>query len=196
VFTGIVEEVGRVTRAEPKGGNLRVWIEAEKVLEGTEVGDSIATSGACLTVVELSPRGFAVELAQETVKRTAPRWRPGARVNLERAARVGDRLDGHLVTGHVDGVGRVTRFDRRPGAHDLYVEAPAELARYIAAKGSITIDGVSLTVVEVRGRVFSVTLIPHTLQVTTLGELKPGDAVNLEIDIIARYVERLLEART
>ncbi|ADR37171.1 riboflavin synthase, alpha subunit [Oceanithermus profundus DSM 14977] len=196
MFTGIVEEVGRVTQAEPKGGNLRVWIEAEKVLEGTEVGDSIATSGACLTVVELSPRGFAVELAQETVKRTAPRWRPGARVNLERAARVGDRLDGHLVTGHVDGVGRVTRFDRRPGAHDLYVEAPAELARYIAAKGSITIDGVSLTVVEVRGQVFSVTLIPHTLQVTTLGELKPGDAVNLEIDIIARYVERLLEVRT
>ncbi|WP_456411145.1 riboflavin synthase [Oceanithermus sp.] len=196
MFTGIVEEVGRVTRAEPKGGNLRVWIEAEKVLEGTEVGDSIATGGACLTVVELSPHGFAVELAQETVKRTAPRWRPGARVNLERAARVGDRLDGHLVTGHVDGVGRVTRFDRRPGAHDLYVEAPAELARYVAPKGSITIDGVSLTVVGVRGRVFSVTLIPHTLQVTTLGELKPGDAVNLEIDIIARYVERLLEART
>ncbi len=195
MFTGIVEEVGRVARAEPKGGNLRVWIEAEKVLEGTEVGDSIATSGACLTVVELSPRGFAVELARETVKRTAPRWRPGARVNLERAARVGDRLDGHLVTGHVDGVGRVTRFERRPGAHDLYVEAPAELARYIAAKGSITIDGVSLTVVEVRGRVFSVTLIPHTLQVTTLGELKPEGAVNLEIDIIARYVERLLEAR-
>ena len=195
MFTGIVEEVGRVTRAEPQGGNLRVWIEAEKVLEGTEVGDSIATSGACLTVVELSPRGFTVELAQETVKRTAPRWRPGARVNLERAARVGDRLDGHLVTGHVDGVGRVTRFERRPGAHDLYVEAPAELARYIAAKGSITIDGVSLTVVEVRGRVFSVTLIPHTLQVTTLGELKPEGAVNLEIDIIARYVERLLEAR-
>jgi len=195
VFTGIVEEVGRVARAEPAGGNLRVWIEAKKVLEGTKVGDSIATSGACLTVVELAPRGFAVELAQETVKRTAPRWRPGVRVNLERAARVGDRLDGHLVTGHVDGVGRVTRFERRPGAHDLYVEAPAGLARYIAAKGSITIDGVSLTVVAVRGRVFSVTLIPHTLQVTTLGELKPGDAVNLEIDIIARYVERLLEAR-
>jgi riboflavin synthase len=196
VFTGIVEEVGRVARVEPKGGHLRVWIEAEKVLEGTEVGDSIATSGACLTVVELSSQGFVVELAQETVKRTAPRWRPGARVNLERAARVGDRLDGHLVTCHVDGVGRVTRFDRRPGAHDLYVEAPAELARYVAAKGSITIDGVSLTVVEVRGRVFSVTLIPHTLEVTTLGELKPGDAVNLEIDLIARYVERLLEART
>lgn len=196
MFTGIVEEVGRVVRTEPAGGNLRVWIEAEKVLEGTQVGDSIATSGACLTVVEIGERGFAVELAQETVKRTAPRWRPGARVNLERAARVGDRLDGHLVTGHVDGVGRVTRFDRRPGAHDLHVEAPAELARYIAPKGSITIDGVSLTVVEVRGRVFSVTLIPHTLQVTTLGELKVGDAVNLEIDLIARYVERLLEART
>ncbi|WP_457637681.1 riboflavin synthase [Oceanithermus sp.] len=195
MFTGIVEEVGRVARAEPAGGNLRVWIEAEKVLEGTEVGDSIATSGACLTVVEIGERGFAVELARETVNRTAPRWRPGARVNLERAARVGDRLDGHLVTGHVDGVGRVTRFDRRPGAHDLFVEAPAELARYIAPKGSITIDGVSLTVVSVRGRVFSVTLIPHTLQVTTLGELKVGDAVNLEIDIIARYVERLLEAR-
>jgi len=195
VFTGIVEEVGRVARTETRGGNLRVWIEAEKVLEGAKVGDSIATSGACLTVVELSERGFVVELAQETVKRTAPRWRAGAAVNLERAARVGDRLDGHLVTGHVDGVGRVVRFDRRPGAHDLYVEAPAEMARYLAPKGSITIDGVSLTVVEVRGRVFSVTLIPHTLAVTTLGGLGPGDAVNLEIDVIARYVERLMEAQ-
>jgi len=195
VFTGIVEEVGRVARVEPRGGNLRVWIEARRVLEGTEVGDSIATSGACLTVVELNGRGFAVDLARETVSRTAPRWKPGARVNLERAARVGDRLDGHLVTGHVDGVGRVVRFERRPGAHDLYVEAPAELARYIAPKGSVTVDGVSLTVVGVRGQVFWVTLIPHTLEVTTLGGLAAGDAVNLEIDIIARYVERLLEAQ-
>jgi len=195
VFTGIVEEVGRLARVQRSGGNLRVWIEAAKVLEGVKVGDSIATSGACLTVVEISPSGFVVELAEETVRRTAPRWRAGGRVNLERAARLGDRLDGHLVSGHVDGVGRVTRFERRPGAHDLYVEAPPELARYIAPKGSITLDGVSLTVVEVRGRVFSVTLIPHTLSVTTLGELKAGERVNLEIDIIARYVERLMEVR-
>ena len=195
MFTGIVEEVGTIRRAFDKGGNLRVEVAAERVLEGTKLGDSIAVSGPCLTVVELGPGFFAVDLAKETVQRTAPRWRAGARVNLERALRVGDRLGGHFVSGHVDGVGRVVRFDRRPGASDLYVEVPEGLKKYVAEKGSITIDGVSLTVVSVEDRVFSVTLIPHTFEVTTLGELRVGDAVNLEVDLLARYLGRLLEAR-
>ncbi len=194
MFTGLVEEVGQVREVRP-GRPTWVRIGARKVLEGTRVGDSISVSGACLTVVELDPDAFAVELAEETLRRTAPRWQVGARVNLERALRVGDRLGGHFVTGHVDGVGRVVRFDRRPGATDLFVELPPGLEKYVAEKGSIAVDGVSLTVVSVRGRVFSVTLIPHTLKATTLGELKVGDPVNLEVDLLARYLERLLEAR-
>jgi len=194
VFTGLVEEVGQILEVRP-GRPTWVRIGAERVLEGTRVGDSISVSGACLTVVELFPDAFAVELAEETLRRTAPRWRAGVRVNLERALRVGDRLGGHFVTGHVDGVGRVVRFDRRPGATDLYVEVPKGLEKYVAEKGSIAVDGVSLTVVSVRDRVFSVTLIPHTLEVTTLGELKVGDSVNLEVDLLARYLERLMEAR-
>ncbi|HFB38983.1 MAG TPA: riboflavin synthase, partial [Oceanithermus sp.] len=174
MFTGLVEEVGQVREVRP-GRPTWVRIGARKVLEGTRVGDSISVSGACLTVVELDPNAFAVELAEETLRRTAPRWQVGARANLERALRVGDRLGGHFVTGHVDGVGRVVRFDRRPGATDLFVELPPGLEKYVAEKGSIAVDGVSLTVVSVRGRVFSVTLIPHTLKATTLGELKVGD---------------------
>ncbi len=194
MFTGLVEEVG-VVRAVHPGRPTRVRIGARSVLEDARVGDSISVSGACLTVVELGDAEFAVELAEETLRRTAPRWRIGARVNLERALKVGDRLGGHFVTGHVDGVGRVVRFDRRPGATDLFVEVPSGLERYLAEKGSIAIDGVSLTVVSVRGRVFSVTLIPHTLNATTLGELRVGDPVNLEVDLLARYLERLMEAR-
>jgi len=194
VFTGLVEEVG-VVRAVLPGRPTRVRIAAKAVLEDARVGDSISVSGACLTVVELGDADFAVELAEETLRRTAPRWRVGARVNLERALKVGDRLGGHFVTGHVDGVGRVVRFDRRPGATDLFVEVPKGLKRYLAEKGSIAIDGVSLTVVSVRGRVFSVTLIPHTLSATTLGDLQVGDPVNLEVDLLARYLERLMEAR-
>ena len=194
MFTGLVEEVGRVLEVRP-GRPTWVRIGAKKVLEDTQVGDSISVSGACLTAVELFPDSFAALLAEETLRRTAPRWRAGARVNLERALKVGDRLGGHFVTGHVDGVGRVVRFDRRPGATDLYVEVPKDLEKYVAEKGSVAVDGVSLTVVSVRDRVFSVTLIPHTLEVTTLGELRVGDPVNLEVDLLARYLKRLLEAR-
>ncbi len=194
MFTGLVEEVGEVREVRP-GRPTWVRIGAREVANGTKVGDSIAVSGACLTVVRVFPDGFAVELAEETLRRTAPRWKTGARVNLERALKVGDRLGGHFVSGHVDGVGRVVRFDRRPGATDLYVEVPAGLEKYVAEKGSIAIDGVSLTVVSVSGRVFSVTLIPHTLKATTLGELRVGERVNLEVDLLARYLERLLEAR-
>ncbi len=195
MFTGIIEEVGTIREVRERAGNLRVVIEAEKVLEDTRIGDSIAVSGPCLTVVEKRPGAFVVDVAKETVARTAPRWRVGVPVNLERALRVGDRLGGHFVSGHVDGVGRVVRFERRPGANDLFVEVPNELKKYVAEKGSISIDGVSLTVTSVRDRIFSVTLIPHTLEVTTLGALRAGDAVNLEVDLIARYLARLVEAR-
>jgi riboflavin synthase len=201
VFTGIVEEVGRVVRAEEAGGDLRVAIEAHAVLEGLKLGDSVAVSGCCLTVVALAERGFAVELSQETVAKTAPRWRAGARVNLERALQLGGRLGGHLVSGHVEGVGVVQRVQREPGAYVLTVRAPQALARYLIPKGSVTVDGVSLTVVDVGGpggsapelaaTDFTLWLIPHTLAVTTLGELEVGDRVNLEADLIAKYVERL-----
>ncbi|AEB12375.1 riboflavin synthase [Marinithermus hydrothermalis] len=193
MFTGIVEEVGTIREATPSNGNLRLWIEAHTVTQDARIGDSIAVNGVCLTVVAREPHGFAVELARETLERTAPRWAAGRRVNLERALALGDRLGGHFVTGHVDGVGRVQARRNVPGAYDLVIQAPPELARYIARKGSIAIDGVSLTVVQVEGATFSVTLIPHTLKATTLGELQEGDAVNLEVDLIARYLERLLQ---
>jgi riboflavin synthase len=201
VFTGIVEEVGRVRAVHDEGGHLRLRIEAGAVLEGGRVGDSIAVSGCCLTLVTVSATSFEVELSKETVAKTAPRWHVGADVNLERAVRLGDRLGGHLVSGHVEGTGEITRIDVEPGAHVMAVRAPDHLARYLIPKGSVTVDGVSLTVVDLggpggtRGDVgpgdFTLWLIPHTLQVTTLGELRVGDLVNLEADLIAKHLERL-----
>lgn len=201
MFTGIVEEVGQVAAAENTGGDLRVVIEARTVLEGLQLGDSVSVSGCCLTAVALSERGFAVELSRETVAKTAPRWHPGARVNLERALRMDGRLGGHLVSGHVEGVGVVKSVQREPGAFIVTVRAPDALAKYLIPKGSITVDGVSLTLVDVGGpggsapelapAEFTLWLIPHTLSVTTLGELEAGGRVNLEADLIAKYVERL-----
>ncbi len=195
MFTGIVEEVGTIVMAEGMGGVRRLCIRAQRVLEGSRIGDSIAVSGVCLTLVALEAEGFWVELAQETLARTAPRWQVGRRVNLERALALGDRLGGHLVSGHVDGRARVGHLHREPGAWNLYLEAPAELARYLAFKGSVALDGVSLTIAGVEGPRFWVTLIPHTLAVTTLGELEVGSEANLEVDLLARYLERLLEGR-
>ncbi len=195
MFTGIVEEVGTIVMAEGMGGVRRLCIRAQRVLEGSRIGDSIAVSGVCLTLVALEAEGFWVELAQETLARTAPRWQVGRRVNLERALALGDRLGGHLVSGHVDGRARVVHLHREPGAWNLYLEAPAELARYLALKGSVALDGVSLTIAGVEGPRFWVTLIPHTLAVTTLGELEVGSEANLEVDLLARYLERLLEGR-
>ncbi len=202
MFSGIVEEMGRVSAAELRSGDLRVRLEAERVLEGVAVGDSIAISGCCLTVVAFDASGFEVELSQETVAKTAPRWTPGARVNLERALRVDGRFGGHIVTGHVGGTGTVEAIDAQPGAFVVRVRAPDDFARYLIPKGSITVDGVSLTVVDVGGpggtrddlgaATFTLWLIPHTLQVTTLGELGVGDRVNLEADVLAKHVERLL----
>ena len=201
MFTGIVEEVGRVAAVREAAGNLRLRVAAGAVLEGLTVGDSVALSGCCLTVVSVGAEGFEVELSRETVAKTAPRWTVGARVNLERAMRADGRFGGHLVSGHVEGVGEVLGVEEAPGAYVLAVRAPHALAQYLIPKGSICVDGVSLTVVDVGGpggsradlaaSEFTLWLIPHTLQVTTLGELTPGSRVNLEADLIAKYLERL-----
>lgn len=202
MFTGIIEEVGVVRSAVDGGGDLRVRIEADRVLEDLAIGDSIAVSGCCLTAVRVEDGAFEVELSKESVARTAPRWHPGGRVNLERALRSDARLGGHVVSGHVEGVGEVLAKRSEPGAFVLTVRTPERLARYLIPKGSIAVDGVSLTVVDVGGPAgtdaalaptdFTLWLIPHTLDVTTLGELAPGSRVNLEADVLARYAERLL----
>ncbi|KHG66240.1 riboflavin synthase subunit alpha [Thermus sp. 2.9] len=191
MFTGLVEETGEIVRVE-EGPFLRVRVAAREVLTDLKVGDSVAVDGVCLTAVAVDGEGFWVELAQETLRRTAPTWRVGHRPNLERALRVGDRLGGHFVTGHVDGVAELVGVREAPGAKDFFFRPPGPLARYIAEKGSVALNGVSLTVAGLEGEAFWVTLIPHTLKVTNLGSLRVGDKVNLEVDLIARYVERLL----
>lgn len=195
MFTGIVEEVGRVLAAREEGGNRLVTIGASKVLEDMRVGDSVACSGACLTVRAFDQQSFSVALSRESLAKTAPRWEVGSRLNLERAMRADGRFGGHLVSGHVDGTGTVVAVSPQPGAWVLEIEAPPALRPYLVPKGSVSVDGVSLTVVEVRGGVFSVWLIPHTLEVTTLAELEPGAEVNLEADLLAKYVERILQTR-
>jgi riboflavin synthase len=196
LFTGIVEETGDVAAAEWRGELLRVRVRARRVLETLRPGGSIAVSGCCLTAVAVDRHGFSCELAPETLARTAfgKRLRPGAAVNLERPLPADGRLDGHIVQGHVDGVGTIREFRRRGASAELTVAAPRPLQRYLAAKGSIAVDGVSLTVAALHGGAFTVALIPYTLQGTTLGDARPGDAVNLEADVVAKYVERLLGA--
>lgn len=191
MFTGIIEETGEILKVE-EGPFLRVRVGAKEVLSDLKVGDSVAVDGVCLTAVAVDGEGFWVELAQETLRRTAPTWRVGHRPNLERALRVGDRLGGHFVTGHVDGVAELVAIQQAPGATDYHFRPPKALSRYIAEKGSVALNGVSLTVAGLKGEVFFVTLIPHTLEVTNLGDLRVGDGVNLEVDLIARYLERLM----
>ena len=195
MFSGIVAAVGRIVALTPRNDGtptVRLSIDAGQ-LDMTDVspGDSIACGGVCLTVVEGQGPLFCVDVSPETLSCTVGLASPGP-VNLEKALRLSDRLGGHLVSGHVDGVGEVLRFDPVGDNRLLEIRAPAALAKYIARKGSITVDGVSLTTNEVRGACFSVNLIPHTLAVTTLGGLRAGSRVNLEIDLIARYVERML----
>jgi len=195
MFTGIVASVGRIETVEPRPQGVRLRIAAGGLsLDDVALGDSICVSGVCLTVVERDARSFAVDVSQETLSCTVGLSAPGA-VNLEKALRLADRLGGHLVSGHVDGVGTVQAFAPVGESYSLTIRTPHELGRYIARKGSITIQGVSLTVNEVEGDAFNVNLIPHTLAVTTLKELQPGSTVNLEVDQIARYVERMLSAR-
>jgi riboflavin synthase len=194
MFTGLIEEVGTVRRLErgPDGGKLSV--RAKTVLEGTKIGDSIATNGACLTVISLDPEGFVVECMPETLARTTlGQAGPGAIVNLERSLRWGDRLGGHLVLGHADGVGEVLSVRRAGIAWEVRISLPEELRGAVAAKGSIAIDGISLTVMRVDAEAFEVGIIPHTLKETTLRAVKAGMRVNLEADVLARYVLQSLQ---
>jgi riboflavin synthase len=194
MFTGIVAAVGRIERVEPRPKGLRLAIDAGALDMGdVAIGDSIAVNGCCLTVVVLQGRGFDVDVSQETIDCTVGLGAPGE-VNLEKSLRLADRLGGHLVSGHVDGVGEVLAFEPVGESHRLVVHAPAALAKYIARKGSIAVQGVSLTVNRVDGAELEINLIPHTLAVTTLKHVKPGARVNLEVDLLARYAERLLAA--
>lgn len=195
MFSGIIADVGTIARTEDRNGGLRLSVSTKALgMDDVQLGDSIAVNGVCLTVVEKKNDTFTVDVSRETLNCTVGLEAQCARVNLEKALRLSDRLGGHLVSGHVDGVGEVIAFTDIGESWKLVVRAPQSLAKYIAVKGSITINGVSLTVNEVDDAVFSVNLIPHTLAVTTLNELSAGAKVNLEIDLIARYVERMLTA--
>ena len=199
MFTGIVESIGRIANVEARGDGFRIAVDiGVREISDVEVGESIAINGCCLTVVAINGSTLDFDVSAETARCTTGLDCIGD-VNLERAIRAGDRLGGHLVAGHVDGVGAVTRFARPPGDtagnHTLEIDAPVELARFIAPKGSIAVQGVSLTVNRVEGSRFDVNLIPHTLAVTTLAALAPSSRVNLEVDQVARYVERLLASR-
>jgi riboflavin synthase len=196
MFTGIVDAAGHIVATRERAGGLRIAVDPGALdIDDVAVGDSVAVNGCCLTVVEIDGAMLGFDVSGETLRCTTGLDRAG-RVNLEKALRLGERLGGHLLTGHVDGVGVVTRAEPAGGDTGsvlLEIEAPAQLARFVAAKGSISVDGISLTVNAVTGRHFSVNLIPHTLAVTTLGTVTRGARVNLEIDIIARYVARLHE---
>ena len=195
MFSGIIAAVGHITQLNPRNDGtptVRLTIEAAGLgLDDVGLGDSIACNGVCLTVVDMANNTFCVDVSPETLSCTVGLDAPGA-INLEKALRLADRLGGHLVSGHVDGVGEVIRFDPVGDNRLLEIRAPESLSRYIARKGSITVNGVSLTTNSVVGSCFSINLIPHTLDATTLGGLKVGSKVNLEIDLIARYVERML----
>lgn len=191
MFTGIVTAVGRVTEASPSSGGMKLTIDAANLpLDDVAIGDSIAVNGACLTVVSLSARTFDVDLSRETLACIAG-LDAGARVNLEKALRLSDRLGGHLVSGHVDGVGTVERIEAVGDNRVFEFSVPEALSRYVARKGSVAVNGVSLTVNDVSRNTFAVNLIPHTLASTNLAALVPGARVNIEIDLVARYVERL-----
>ncbi|MBI3343280.1 MAG: riboflavin synthase [Gammaproteobacteria bacterium] len=194
MFTGIIEAIGKIALFENKDSDVRLGIHPGKLdLAEIRLGDSIAVQGVCLTVAELDGRHFYADVSAETLRCTAlDLLKAGSPVNLERSVTPATRLGGHLVSGHVDGVGRVVARTEEGRSVRLHIEAPRELAKYIAAKGAICADGVSLTVNAVNGPGFEVNLVPHTLQETTLGALQAGDAVNLEVDMIARYLERLI----
>jgi riboflavin synthase len=199
MFTGIITDIGTVRSAEPRG-DLRLTIGCNYAMDEVALGASIACSGACLTVVDKGPDWFAVDVSGETQSKTAPGlWQDGARLNLERALRLGDELGGHLVTGHVDGLGTVRSVEPTGDSNRVTIAVPAALGPALAAKGSVTLDGVSLTVNEVRDEgdetLFTINVIPHTWDHTTLGSLAPGKQLNVEIDVLARYLQRMVGAR-
>jgi riboflavin synthase len=195
MFTGIIEEVGRVSAIEVHDEKRRLTVSCSKLLPELKQGDSISVSGVCLTAVDLAKNSFTADLAQETWKRTSfSRIEEGALVNLELPMRANGRFDGHVVQGHVDGTGTLVSLAPVKGGNDflLTIHVPSELTRYIVAKGSLAIEGISLTVAAVDGVEVRVAIIPHTAEVTNLGSLKPGDPLNLEVDVIAKYVERMI----
>lgn len=197
MFSGIIADIGNIKQATDRDGGLRLVISTEVLdLSDVQTGDSIAVNGVCLTVIAHTADTFTVEVSRETLDCTVGLDAQGAPVNLEKALRLADRLGGHLVSGHVDGVGEVIEFTDLGESWKLVVRAPQALAKYIAIKGSITINGVSLTINQVSGAEFSVNLIPHTLAMTNLKNLRAGSRVNLEVDLIARYVERMMQAQT
>ncbi|OLS60812.1 riboflavin synthase [Pseudomonas putida] len=194
MFTGIIESIGSIRNITPKGGDVRVYVETAKLdLSDVKLGDSIAVNGVCLTAVELPGDGFWADVSRETLDCTAfSDLKAGSRVNLEKALTPSSRLGGHLVSGHVDGVGEIVSRADNARAIQFRVRAPKELAKYIAHKGSITVDGTSLTVNDVDGAEFELTIVPHTLAETIMADYRPGRRINLEVDLLARYLERLL----
>jgi len=197
MFSGVIADVGSISRASDRGDGLRLEIAVGGLDMGdVKTGDSIAVNGVCLTVIEHTGDRFTVDVSRETLDCTAGLGTNGAPVNLEKALRLSDRLDGHMVSGHVDGVGEVTEFSNLGESWKLVVRTPQALAKYIALKGSVTLNGVSLTINRVSGVEFSVNLIPHTLAMTNLKNLSAGSRVNLEVDLIARYVERMMQDKT
>ena len=196
MFTGLVEELGILQSVRHGSASAQLNIAAGKVTQDIKIGDSIAVNGVCLTAVKFSSQGFTADVMAETLSKTnLGNLKPGDRVNLERALRLGDRLGGHMVSGHIDGVGTVAAKETLDIAILITINAPPEVLRYIIKKGSVAIDGTSLTVVDFTDNSFQVSLIPHTAKETTLGFKKPGDTVNLEGDIIGKYIERLLQTR-
>ena len=195
MFTGIIEEVGRVSRIEEKGENRRVTVASEKLSKELRTGDSIAVSGVCLTALDIKPNSFSADLAPETWTRTSfSRIREGALVNLELPMKADGRFGGHVVQGHVDGVGKLLGFERVADSENwwLHIELPKELERYTVFKGSICIEGISLTIAKLEGTQCTVAIIPHTVEMTNLKSLRTGDPVNLEADLIAKYVEKMM----
>ncbi|MHB1237899.1 MAG: riboflavin synthase [Gallionella sp.] len=196
MFSGIIADIGSIKQVIARDGGLRLEIATSTLgLDDVQPGDSIAVNGVCLTVVKIDGKHFSIDVSRETLNCTAGLDAPGAAVNLEKALRLADRLGGHMVSGHVDGVGEVVAFTDLGESWKLSVRAPQALAKYIAVKGSITINGVSLTVNQVSGNEFSLNLIPHTLSMTNLKNLRACSHVNLEVDMIARYVERMMQAK-
>jgi riboflavin synthase len=195
MFTGIIEEVGRVAGIAKKNSNRRLTVSGSQLPKELKKGDSIAVSGVCLTAVEITSKSFAADLADETWKRTSfSRIKKGALVNLELPMRADGRFGGHIVQGHVDGTGEFLALDRIRDADDywLRIEIPPELARYVIFKGSLCIEGISLTVAKIEGTEVTVAVIPHTVKMTNLKSLKPGDPINLEVDLVAKYVEKMI----
>ena len=196
MFTGIIEEAGKVKIIQKESSSAKIKIEASVVTEDLKIGDSVAVNGVCLTIIEFTPKEITAEIMHETLEKSSIKnAKPGEKVNLERALRVDSRLGGHIVTGHVDGTGKIISKTKDGIAEIFDISYPSEIGKYLAKKGSVAVDGISLTIVDVNKDFFRLSLIPHSLKMTTLGFKKTGDIVNLEIDVLARYIERLFSSK-